>query len=181
MNQKYQSVIMTRETLDEIPRFELPPAFSFKWYEPGDEKPWFEIQKSADQYNTITLELFDREFNRDTESLAQRQCFLIDIDGTAIGTATAWFNSNRNGLPNGRLHWVAIVPRFQGQGLAKPLLTTVCQRLRELGHSRTYLSTSSQRIPAINLYLEFGFIPEIKNMHDSEVWDDIQTRLRQKR
>lgn len=172
---------MIRENLDEIASFELPPSFSIKWYEPGDEKPWVEIQKRADQYNTITLELFEREFNRDTESLAQRQCFLIDKRGTAIGTATAWFDNNHNGLPYGRLHWVAIVPEFQGQGLAKPLLTTVCQRLRELGHKRAYLTTSPVRIPAINLYLEFGFAPEIKDIHDSEVWDDIQRRMTKKR
>ena len=173
---------MIRENLDEIPSFELPPFFSIKWYEPGDEKRWVEIQKRADQYNTITLELFDREFNRDTESLAQRQCFLIDTQGTPIGTATAWFDNNHNGLPHGRLHWVAIVPEFQGQGLAKPLLTTVCQRLSELGHRRTYLNTSPRRIPAINLYLEFGFVPEIKDIHDSQVWDDIhKTRLSRKR
>jgi GNAT superfamily N-acetyltransferase len=177
MIKEYQSVSMIRENLDDIASFELPPSFSIKWHEPGDEKSWVNIQKSADQFNTITLVLFDREFNKDTESLAQRQCFLIDMHGTAVGTATAWFDNNYNGLPYGRLHWVAIVPRFQGQGLAKPLLTAVCQRLRDLGHKRAYLTTSPERIPAINLYLKFGFAPEIKDIHDWEIWADIQTRI----
>jgi GNAT superfamily N-acetyltransferase len=181
VNKKYQSISMIRENLDGIASFELSPSFSIKWYEPGDEESWVKIQKDADQYNTITLELFDREFDRDIESLAQRQCFLIDMHGTAIGTATAWFDNNHNGLPYGRLHWLAIVPKLQGQGLAKPLLTTVCQRLRDLGHRRAYLTTSPKRIPAINLYLEFGFAPEIKNTHDSDLWDDIQRKRRKKR
>jgi GNAT superfamily N-acetyltransferase len=172
---------MIRENLDEIPRFDVPTSFSVKWYEPGDENRWVEIQKSADHYNVITLELFDREFNKDTQSLAQRQCYLIDMHGIPIGTATAWFDNDHNGLPYGRLHWVAIVPELQGQGLAKPLLTTVCQRLGELGHTRAYLTTSSERLPAINLYLGFGFAPEIKDLHDSGVWDDIQRRIRRKR
>lgn len=103
------------------------------------------------------------------------------MHGTPIGTATAWFDNDHNGLPCGRLHWVAMVPKLQGQGLAKPLLTTVCQRLRELGHTRAYLTTSSERIPAINLYLGFGFAPEIKDLHDSELWDDIQRRIRRKK
>jgi GNAT superfamily N-acetyltransferase len=181
MNQENHSISMIRENLDEIPRFDVPPSFSIKWYEPGDEKRWVEIQKSADHYNTITPELFDREFNKDTQSLAQRQCYLIDIHGIPIGTATAWFDNDHNGLPYGRLHWVAIAPKLQGQGLAKPLLTAVCQRLRELGHTRAYLTTSSERIPAINLYLGFGFAPEIKDLHDSEVWDDVQRRIRMKK
>ena len=174
----YQSVSMIRESLDDIHCFELPACFSIKWHEPGDEKSWVNIQKSADQYNTITLELFDREFNKDNESLTQRQCFLIDMHGTAVGTATAWFDDNYNGVSYGRVHWVAIVPRLQGQGLAKPLLSAVCQRLRDLGHKRAYLTTSLERIPAINLYLKFGFAPEIRDIHDSEIWADIQRRIR---
>jgi GNAT superfamily N-acetyltransferase len=176
-SQKYETVSMIRENLDDIPTFELPLSFSIRWYELGDDRSWINIQKHADRYNTITSELFDREFNNDAESLARRQCFLIDTNGTAVGTATAWFGGKYHGRPYGRLHWVAIVPRVQGQGLAKPLLTTVCQRLRDLGHQRAYLSTSPERIPAINLYLGFGFAPEIKNTHDSEIWTDIQKRV----
>lgn len=171
---------MIRENLDDIPTFELPPSFSIKWYELGDERSWVSIQKRADQYNTITRELFDREFNNDAESLVQRQCFLIDSHGTAIGTATAWFDSNYNGRLYGRVHWVAITPRLQGQGLAKPLLTTVCQRLRDLGHQLAYLTTAPERIRAINLYLGFGFAPEIKSSHDSEIWTDIQQRIKKR-
>jgi GNAT superfamily N-acetyltransferase len=181
MSQEHHLISMIRENLDEIASFDVPPPFSIKWYEPGDENCWVEIQESADHYNTITLELFDREFNKDTQSLAQRQCYLIDMHGRPVGTATAWFDKDHNGLPYGRLHWVAIVPKLQGQGLAKPLLTTVCKRIRELGHRRAYLTTSSERIPAINLYLQFGFVPEIKDIHDSELWDDIQRRIRRKR
>jgi GNAT superfamily N-acetyltransferase len=175
--QKNESVSMIRANLDDIPTFELPPSFSIRWYEQGDDRSWINIQKHADQYNTITRELFEREFNNDAESLAERQCFLIDLHGTAIGTATAWFDNNYDGRPYGRVHWVAIIPRLQGQGLAKPLLTTVCQRLRDLGHQRAYLITSSERIPAINLYLRFGFAPEIKSIYDSEIWTDIQKRV----
>ena len=180
MNQKHRSISMIRENLDRIASFDLPRSFSIKWYERGDEKLWVDIQKRADHYNTISFELFDREFNRDIESLARRQCFLIDKHGTAIGTATAWFDNNHNGLPYGRVHWVAIVPESQGQGLSKPLLTTVCQRLSTMGHKRAYLNTSPERIPAINLYLKFGFVPEIKDIHDSEVWDEIHRRMTEK-
>ena len=177
MGQEYKIVTMIRENLDDIPTFELPSSFSIKWYEPGDERTWISIQTRADQFNTITRELFDREFNDDAESLMQRQCFLIDLHGTAIGTATAWFDHNYDARPFGRVHWVAIIPRLQGQGLAKPLLTTVCERLRDLGHQRAYLTTSPERIAAINLYLGFGFVPEIKSIHDSDIWNDVQKRI----
>ena len=65
----------------------------------------------------------------------------------ANGTTTAWYNEDYRGLPFGRVHWVAIVPEMQGRGLAKPIMSAVCHRLRELGHGRAYLTTTTVRIP----------------------------------
>ncbi len=63
-----------------------------------------------------------------------------------------------------------IVPDLQGKGLAKPfkpLLSAVCTRLRELNFTRACLVTETARIPAINLCLKFGFVPEIERAGDS--------------
>lgn len=172
------SVAMLREHLEAIPRFASPPGFLLRWFRPGDEQRWQEIQAAADQYNTISHELFTRQFGTDLRLLEERQCFIIDDHEKAVGTATAWFDPDYNGRPYGRVHWVAIVPERQGRGLAKPLLTAVCHRLRELGHDRAYLTTSTARVPAINLYLKFGFIPEVRGPSDSSVWRELQGRLK---
>ena len=140
MNRDYVSISMIREELRNIPSYALLADFSFRWYQPSDERLWLEIRACATQYNAITPELFDRQFSGDNESLAQRQCYLVDAQGRAIGTATAWFDNNYSGQDYGRVHWVAIVPEMQGKGLAKPLMITVCNRLCELGYERAYLT-----------------------------------------
>ena len=76
-----------------------------------------------------------------------------------------------------RVHWVAIVPDHQGKGLAKPLLTAICNRLVEIGHDRAYLTTNTVRLPAINLYLAYGFEPEIDTDEDRRVWDGVLKEL----
>jgi GNAT superfamily N-acetyltransferase len=177
MKQEYVSICMIRQKLDAIPDYTLPSSFSFKWYQPGDEEHWLEIHRRADQYNQITPALFERQFNNDTQSLAARQCFILDVEGRPIGTATAWFDPDYQGKDYGRVHWVAIVPELQGQGLAKPLLTMICRRLREMGHERAYLMTAPERIPAINLYLKFGFQPEVRSEVELKAWQGIEETL----
>lgn len=164
------SVSMIREHLERIPDYVLPRGYHYKWYQPGDEKLWVDIQLKSEKHAKISFDIFWREFDNNTEALKQRQCYLCDANGQAIGTTTAWFNDNYNGQPYGRIHWVAMIPEMQGKGLAKPLLSTACRRMRQLGHKRAYLVTSTARIPAINLYRKFGFVLEIRDEQDKRVW-----------
>ena len=47
-------VTMICEDLNSIPQFDLNLLYSFRWFQPGDEKIWQLIQAKADQYNDIT-------------------------------------------------------------------------------------------------------------------------------
>ncbi len=169
---------MARENLAGIPEFELPPGYSLRWYRTGDEKAWIEIQSPSYGANQITLELFRKAFGADEKELRRRQCYILDANGHAIGTATAWFNDDAKGLLWGRIHWVAIAPPHQGIGLGKALMTTVCERLKAMGHQRAYLTTSTSRVPAINLYLMFGFAPQVDGDEQLEAWRAIESRVK---
>lgn len=163
-------VQMVRDHLENIPDFAPPEAFALRWYQPGDEQHWRRIHLAADLHNDITPGLFAQQFGNDARVLAERQAYLLDPSGQPIGTATAWFNADFAGARFGRVHWLAVLPGFQGRGLSKPLMTAVCTRLRELGHDRAYLSTATVCVPAIRLYHQFGFVPLIRNEADAARW-----------
>lgn len=168
---------MMRENLEAIPEFALADGFKLRWYSPGDERLWLDIHLKADQYTQITSELFQQQFGNDLEQVATRQCYLVSPGGKTIGTATAWFGNSPEVNQFGRVHWVALLPEYQGRGLSKPLLGAVCKRLRELGHNRAYLSTSSNRKPAIRLYLRFGFKPWIQQEQEKKIWQQLLAPL----
>lgn len=170
-------VTMALSTLAAVPRYPVPAGVSIRPYTPGDEHVWVQIQLAADRYNTISLDLFHREFGRDATLLARRMFFLVNAEGRAVGTAAAWFDDNHLGRSFGRVHWVAIRPEYQGRGLSKPLLSKACSALRALGHEEAYLTTSTARIPAISLYLKFGFLPEINRMEDARIWKEMEEHL----
>ncbi|MHC4435292.1 MAG: GNAT family N-acetyltransferase [Planctomycetota bacterium] len=168
---------MIRENLDGVPECPVPSGYSIRSYRSGDENIWLRIQSLADKYNKITPDLFQEEFGTDTRVLSERQYFLYDGDNNAIGTASAWFG-NHNGPSLGRIHWVAIIPRYQSKGLAEPLLATVCKRLKCLGHRETFLTTQTCRVPAINLYAKFGFVPVVESNADRKIWNELAKHVK---
>jgi len=168
-------VLMVCDDLKGIPEFGMPQGYSMRLYQPGDEEHWWRIHLAADKLNEITPELFARSFGTDPALLAQRQWYLFDPSGAAIGTGTAWFDDNFQGAGFGRVHYLAVVPEHQGRGLGKALMTAVCRGLRELGHDRAYLTTSSLRTAAIRFYQRFGFGPLIQSEEDQEVWRRLLT------
>ncbi|MBN2315120.1 MAG: GNAT family N-acetyltransferase [Sedimentisphaerales bacterium] len=168
---------MIRDNLDALPDYGVPDGYSIRWYQPGDEQSWCNIHVLADKYTQATSNLFVREFGSDIPMLTERQCYLFDRKEVPVGTACAWFD-DQNAPSPGRVHWVAIVPEEQGKGLAKTLLSIVCHRLKKLGHKNAYLTTQTVRIPAINLYLKFGFTPAIDSERDKHIWRQLQNHLK---
>jgi len=177
-NLSNQDIKMVRGTMQNIPHHTVPAPMALRWYQPGDGQHWTDIHLEADLYSDITPQLFRRAFGTDEAELGQRQAYLLDQNGLPIGTASAWYADDTWGENVGMVHWVAIRPQWQGQGLAKPLLSAVCQRLHQLGHKRTILGTSTARIPAVNLYLYFGFQPLIRHGRDTAVWRSLQPHLK---
>lgn len=169
---------MIRHHLDSIPQYSVPTPWSFRWYEPGDADTWLQIHTEADHYSKLDSETFRNAFGNDDRLLAERQFYVCDAEGHAVGTATAWFDDDYNGRRFGRIHWVALVPAVQGRGLANAMLTLACNRLVELGHDRAYLDTATVRTEALNLYLKFGFVPELRRSTCLAAWQSVRSRIR---
>lgn len=165
-------VDMVHDDLAAAPVFHLPQNFSMETYRAGREADWLNIHEQSDQFNAFTPFVFRDQFGDDDSRLSRCQIYLLNSSGEAIGTATAWINERT--AYSGRIHWVAILPQWQGQGLAKPLLSQVCQKLLEQGHTKSCLSTSTARVAAISLYLKFGFRPSIKSECDEMNWQNFR-------
>ena len=176
---EYISVTMIRDDLNHIPQFHLPQGYAIRWYQDGDEDLWLEVQRASENYTEITHGLFMEWHGNYLSILKDRMFFLLDPEMNAIGTATAWFIDEYRGKSYGRVGWVAIVPSEQDKGFSRPMMTVLCNRLRELGHERAYLTTSTARFPAIRLYWRFGFRPEYNQPGDRGVWQEIERRIRE--
>jgi len=171
------NIMMVRAVLDGVPSCPLPEGFSIRRYRPGDEKVWTRIWTAAELFGSVGPETFAREFGDRADLLPERQLYLCDAAGHEVGTAAAWFGRSDIDPEAGLVHWVAVVPEMQGRGLAKPLMSAVLVRLRELGYRRAYLITQEARVAAVNLYLRFGFLPEVRDEAEGAAWRRVRERL----
>ena len=166
--------------MSDLPVYALPAGFTIRWYQPGDEREWVRIERAVGSFDreADALAMFAREFSPFVEQLPGRMLFLARGTDGIVGTTTAWFGEHA-GITQGRIHWVAIVPEFQGRGLARPLLSAAMRRLAA-EHDRAFLTTETTSYRGINLYLSFGFEPVLETDRDREGWEVVGNALGRK-
>ena len=150
-------LVMWRPNLAEILPVQVSEGFRLRPFGPGSVADWVRIHELADPDNNPDAALHERQFGSDLGLLAARQFFLETTSGQAVGTSSAWFLDDKDEGNWGRVHWVAILPEYQGRGLAHPLLAQTLVTLKKLGHSRTFLTTDQARVAALGLYRRHGF------------------------
>ena len=164
-------VVMVREDLTDLPVYSLPAGYRLRYYRDGEDHLWGKIEIAVASFDSMdkALAYFESEFGPGRDRMEARCLYLEDPNGRAIGTSTAWYNDAFNGRDYGRIHWVAIRPEYQGRGLAKPLLAASLRRIADF-HDRAYLTTQTNSARAINLYLDFGFVPIETSGRCAEGW-----------
>lgn len=170
-------IYMTRG-LKQIPDYSLPDGFEFSLLHRDEERvQWAEITTATDEFQdkNQALKRFNTELSSDTGEARKRVMFLKTTNGRYAGTASAWFGK-WNGKTIGRLHWVEILPEFQGHKLGRPLIAATLTLL-ERYHDKAYLKTQPRSLAAIHLYLDFGFKPAIHTADEERAWNHVFNQL----
>lgn len=139
---------------------------------------WAQIQVDVGAFANIdhALERFNTEFSRHIDEFEKRCIFLVEKStDRVIGTTTAWYHPDRDD-DRGRIHWVAIIPEFQGRKLAKPMLSEA-MRILSLSHTRVHLWSKDSAQKAINMYLDYGFVPANVSERFDEAWAGLAAAL----
>ncbi len=174
------SISMFRPHMDNIPEYPLPDGYTMRAYQTGDIQHWLDFHIPLFDEGDITEDLFWREYGRDETLITQRMFYMVH-EKNVMGSISSWFGDDDRGQYLGRIHWVVLHEDYQGKGLANPLLAYALNKLKELGHSQAYLTTETDLIPALNLYLKFSFEPEINSEQDQKTWAEVYENLNLKR
>ncbi len=168
--------------MKDIPQYSLPAGFRIRLFEKGDEENWARIETSVDEFEdeNTALARFEKEFGPYIDEMTGRCLFIEDEHGEAIATTTAWHGNLEDfGEGLGRIHWVGVVPEYQGRKLSKPLLSEAMNILAR-HHSKAYLTSQTTSYQAINMYLNYGFEPFLISPTCEEAWTLVERTLNRK-
>lgn len=153
-----ETPIYFKHHLKDIPNYPLPKGFRFRFFQDEqDAYIWAKIVTKTKEFPSEqeAMNRFEREFAPYLTDVKQRM-FFMETDQKPIGTGTAWYG-NLNGEVIGRLHWIEIIPEYQGKKLGRPLISKAMQLLGRY-HSTAYLKTQPSSKAAIHLYGKLGWV-----------------------
>ncbi|MCM1286227.1 MAG: GNAT family N-acetyltransferase [Acetobacter sp.] len=121
----------------------------------GDEILWAEIETAIGDFESTenALEYFNLHYK--TDDIFER-CFFAKCENKIVGTCIAWYDFKDNKKISS-LHWMAVLPGYQGRGIGKKLLNSVMQFYNSNDLMPVYLHTQPWSYKAVGLYLSAGF------------------------
>ncbi|MCX5660827.1 MAG: GNAT family N-acetyltransferase [Planctomycetota bacterium] len=169
-------VVLVRHDMLNLPIVPMPAGYSMRPMALSDAAEWEDVWIDAEPFVAIRRGLFMEQFGKDPEAIPQRCFLLVGPDGSTQGTISAWYDRNFKGGDWGRIHWVAVKKASQGKGLARAMMSFAMQELKKR-HTRAELDTSTGRVGAIKVYLDFGFVPDMDAPHAAEAWAAFRKKL----
>ena len=158
----YKNVIMRMEA-DKVKNIEdpvLPGNYRFRYFKDADDiRHWGKIETSViefDEENTAS-DYFRNSYYPYLDELKKRCIFIVNESGLPVATSTAWFSDSELGH-QANLHWVAVNPKYQGQGLGRAVTQKALTIFKEMEpNNAVWLHTQTWSYPAIKLYHDLGF------------------------
>ena len=175
---KMIGLAMRTNDLSNLPEYELPKEYSWRYYEPGDERIWAEIEMSAGEFTRVEDGIQKFHYYYPDESLLPGRMIFLTDGGRPFATATAWFSDDNPS--EGRLHWVSVDQAHQGKGLSRPLVSLAMHRMRDLGYKTAFLTTQTASWVAIKVYAQFGFRADVREEREIEGWKLVEEKTKLK-
>lgn len=169
-------VFMVRPHLRDIPLVPFPEGFGIRAMRLDESALWTDIQRDAEPHFPIADDLFHNQFDDYLQATQWRSFIVTNEKGVGVGVVSAWFDRDFRGKDYGMIHWIAIRQAYQGLGLGKAALSFALNQLSQW-HERAFLGTQTKRIPAIKMYLDFGFEPDLDPPGALDVWREFATKM----
>lgn len=168
-----ENIMMRKMLDDDIGEVSLPPGYILTRLGLNDANDLSSLYNAAFGFDFQTPQWTIKEMLNNPEVKA---VYGIKCGGKLVATAAIHVVPKLYG-DTPELHWVASHPDYRGQGLGKAIVLHTLHEMKQMGFKDVLLITQPERLPAIKLYLSLGFVPEVKNDEEKQLWDEIHKKL----
>jgi GNAT superfamily N-acetyltransferase len=163
-------LVAPRALLRVPPSPKVPPEYTLRTYKFGDELGYAQL------LNEIDPKLGRAPF---VEASLLRTLpgglFFVEraADATLVSTAAALHNPLAGPLSfpfGGEVANLVTAPAHRGKGLGSAVLAAAFARLLSSEYRSIRVETSQHRLPALRLFLTFGFVPLLHSEESAERW-----------
>jgi len=169
-------VNMVRPHLRDIPYIPFPDGFGIRPMRTDEGALWLDIERDAEDWLKMEDDAFVSEYGHNQHAVQWRSFIATGPKGIGVGIISSWLYTF-HGQKYGLIHWVAVRPAYQGKGLGKAMVSFALHKLAQW-HDKALLGTQTARIPAIKLYLDFGFVPYLKSPGAADSWKKVRAGLK---
>ena len=165
---------MRRVNLEGLREQPLPEGYALRSYREGYAKAWCAIMNESIGKGW-TCERF-REAVLDPPQFDSEGLFFVTWEDRPIATASAWRDSVEE-REIGQVHMVGALKAHRGKKLGRFLTLSVLHYFKERGFRSAELSTDDSRLPAIRIYLDCGFEPNLIHKSHRARWAEVYEAL----
>ena len=165
---------MIKSSMADIPEANIASGFELRLIRAGEQDKWEKLCGKA----------FDGEFSFETviagkAGYTEDGVFVVTCEDESkfVATGTALLTREQ---PEGYgyVHMIAADPDYSGRKLGYEVTAAVLRRLRDAGFEKAELETDDFRLPAIKIYLDLGFAPDLSRDETMPGrWDNIYKAL----
>ena len=146
------NLFMKCSCLQEEAFGKLPEGYTVRLCRRDELEIWKVLALEEPQYVDYLMEYFDAVYADKADEFFERCLFVCDPQGKPVGTCFLWKAYGKIET----IHWLHVLPEYEGLGLGRALLTEVLQRAKAEDFP-IYLHTHPHCLRAVHLYNEFGF------------------------
>ncbi len=150
-----QQLEMVREPAGALSAADAPEGYLVRQYEPRDRDAYLELFhlafETSDPLPDVLATRLDSGF------------FVIEHgeSGVLAASCVAQAKPRPRYPQGGELGWLVADPAHAGRGLGRLVAALVTKRLADEGYGQAYLLTEDFRLPALSIYLNLGWRPNL--------------------
>ncbi len=159
---------------DALPDPRPVPRYALRTLRPGDEDGWIALL-STGGWDLWDRPRLDAMLAGGRAKLPREGVIFATHDERIVGAACVFLPGD--GLDAAELGWVVVDPAHRGRGLARLICTAALRFVRDIGVTYAFLNTEDFRLPAVRLYLDLGFEPEMVDAAHPAWWAGLRGQL----